>query len=59
MTELTFELNLPSKLFCDNTVLNTWAQSSDSMQRAKQIDLKYYFVEVSVNNEDVEPEDIG
>lgn len=54
MAEFTFELNLHSKLFCDITVSNTWAESSDSMQRAKHIGLKYCFVKKLVYKEHIE-----
>lgn len=34
-----------STLYCDNGVSISWAESSDSMRRAKHIDIKYNFVE--------------
>lgn len=58
MAESNFELNHPSKMFCDNTVSNTWAKTSDITKRSKHIDLKYRFVKESVNDEQVNPIDI-
>lgn len=58
MTKLSFELNLPTTLFCDNTLSNSWAASSDSMQCSNHIDIKLYFVQESVTNGHVDTEDI-
>lgn len=52
---IEFQTQAPSTLFCDNTASNTWAQSSDSMRRAKHIDLKYHFLKESFNNGHVKP----
>lgn len=58
LAELGFTLNRPSKLFCYNTVANTWAESSDSMKRAKHIDLKFHFVKESTTAGIIKHEDI-
>lgn len=55
--ESSFKLSLMGKLFYDNTVSNTWAETLDSIQSVKHIDLKYCFFNKSVN-EQVDPVDI-
>lgn len=44
MADLGFTLTLPNALYCDNTVDNYCAESSDSVCRYKHIDLKYNFL---------------
>lgn len=58
LAELGFILNKPSKLFCNNTVAITWAENTNSMTRAKHIDLKYHFVKDCTTNSIIDPQDI-
>lgn len=44
LAKLGFELQCQAGLFCDITATNNWAQHSNSMKRAKRINLKYHCV---------------
>lgn len=59
LVELSFGLNLPTTLFCDNTVSNLWSEGLDSVQRTKHVNRKYYFVKESVTNRRVHTKDIN
>lgn len=58
LVELGYTVDSPTKLYCDNIVINRWVGSADSMFCARHIDLKYHSVKESMANGIVEPQDI-
>lgn len=59
LAELCLTMNKASSPFCDNTTANNWAEKSESIKRAKHIDLKYHFHKECTANDVILLEDVN